>query len=395
MLKTDDSYYSFDLSNATDRLPLSLQKDVIAKLVGNNDYAESWARIMTAHEFRAPNGQSISYEVGQPMGAYSSWATFSLTHHLLVRVAAVRSGLTPGWHNYCLLGDDIVITNSKVAENYLAIMKSLGVEISLSKTHVSSRMYEFAKRWYLDGEEVTGLQLKALLTPTKWWELAANLQKELDRWSIKSNDLGPGSIRALMFIKGMNPRDWHKIFTFWNLPRKEDGISLRIDKSMWLIERKFNSTLGCSRSTEFYRTFVLQTLAEVKTATLESGMKNAAHKLHGFNQIVRELVSSGMCDQQVLQGLPFFESVRELLLQLQESFDSLRRAYWDLDEDIVFGEIQVKAVDPVRVLSARGPRVIVATKATIVNKYSQWARDYQATRSHLLKEETPFVEVKE
>jgi hypothetical protein len=72
LLKTDDSYYSFDLSNATDRLPLSLQKDVIAKLVGNNDYAESWARIMTAHEFRAPNGQSISYEVGQPMGAYSS-----------------------------------------------------------------------------------------------------------------------------------------------------------------------------------------------------------------------------------------------------------------------------------------------------------------------------------
>jgi hypothetical protein len=45
-----------------------------------------------------------------------------------------------------ILGDDIVIKNDKVAKKYIDIIKALGVEFSLQKTHVSTNTYEFAKR---------------------------------------------------------------------------------------------------------------------------------------------------------------------------------------------------------------------------------------------------------
>jgi hypothetical protein len=47
---------------------------------------------------------------------------------------------------YIILGDDIVIKNDKVAKKYIDIIKGLGVELSLQKTHVSNNTYEFAKR---------------------------------------------------------------------------------------------------------------------------------------------------------------------------------------------------------------------------------------------------------
>lgn len=73
----------------------------------------------------------------------------------------------PYFNNYALLGDDIVIGDDKVAREYLAIMKSLGVDISSSKTHTSKKMFEFAKRWYEDGIEITGAQIHAFTASKK------------------------------------------------------------------------------------------------------------------------------------------------------------------------------------------------------------------------------------
>jgi len=94
----------------------------------------------------AYKGVDYKYEVGQPMGAYSSWAMLAITHHVLVQVAAVRAGLT-GFSDYAVLGDDIVIANDAVASEYLKIMEYLGVSINLSKSLESDRFLEFAKRW--------------------------------------------------------------------------------------------------------------------------------------------------------------------------------------------------------------------------------------------------------
>lgn len=140
----DSFYYSLDLSSATDRFPVLLQEKILGLLIGE-EKAGAWKVIMTNYPAHSTEGP-IFYKVGQPMGAYSSWATFTLCHHLIVQLSAKRSGYT-GWFNgYCILGDDIVISNSDVAFHYQEIIKSLGVEISNSKSHVSKDTYEFAKR---------------------------------------------------------------------------------------------------------------------------------------------------------------------------------------------------------------------------------------------------------
>jgi hypothetical protein len=79
------------------------------------------------------------------MGAYSSWAAFTLCHHLVVAWCAHLCGLT-NFIDYIILGDDIVINNDKVARKYISVMQKLGVDISLQKTHISVNTYEFAKR---------------------------------------------------------------------------------------------------------------------------------------------------------------------------------------------------------------------------------------------------------
>jgi hypothetical protein len=48
---------------------------------------------------------------------------------------------------YVLLGDDIVIGDKTLAQEYMKILALIGVEVSRLKTHVSSDgMCEFAKR---------------------------------------------------------------------------------------------------------------------------------------------------------------------------------------------------------------------------------------------------------
>lgn len=144
LLKTsnDSKFHSYDLSAATDRLPLSLQRQVLHSLGVRDDL---WAGLLDfPWYFRQ---RAVKYAVGQPMGAYSSWAMLALTHHVLVRVCALRVGRDPGtFSDYAVLGDDIAIKDDDVASEYLRLMAYLGVKISFNKSLVSKDTIEFAKR---------------------------------------------------------------------------------------------------------------------------------------------------------------------------------------------------------------------------------------------------------
>lgn len=155
-------YHSLDLSSATDRFPISIQKMLVSYLCDNKEMAESWQRILTQLPYTTPEGDSIAYAVGQPMGAYSSWAVFTLSHHLIVQFAGLRCNI-PNFKEYILLGDDIVIYNDQVASEYVSIINKIGAEISLQKTHTSTSCYEFAKRWFKDGIEVSGIPLRGFI----------------------------------------------------------------------------------------------------------------------------------------------------------------------------------------------------------------------------------------
>jgi len=157
-----NSFWSLDLTAATDRFPIFLQEKLLSKIFDEN-LSSNWKGLLIDRDYETPEGNSIRYSVGQPMGAYSSWAAFTITHHLVVQWAAYISTGKDNFKNYIILGDDIVIRNDKVARRYIKIMNKLGVDISMQKTHVSINTYEFAKRWIHQGKEVSGLSLRGIV----------------------------------------------------------------------------------------------------------------------------------------------------------------------------------------------------------------------------------------
>jgi hypothetical protein len=185
--------YSFDLSAATDRLPVSLQEHLLGALTSLRMGA-LWSWFMCARWFRLSpalanatcgvgKGKGYSYlryAVGQPMGAYSSWAMLAITHHCIIQYCARQCGVA-GWFDlYAILGDDIVIGHHKVALKYREFMERIGVGINSSKSITGRNLtFEFAKRFFWHGEDITPLPLSGLapgwLALSSVPEIAANL----------------------------------------------------------------------------------------------------------------------------------------------------------------------------------------------------------------------------
>lgn len=161
----EESFWSLDLSSATDRFPIDIQRRLLTRIFRDDIFADSWSFLLSNRMFESPEGDLLKYSTGQPMGTYSSWPVFTLSHHLVVHWCAHLCGIED-FDQYILLGDDIVIKHDKVAKTYIHVMTSMGVEISVNKTHVSKNTYEFAKRWIrpLEKIEITGLPLKGIFS---------------------------------------------------------------------------------------------------------------------------------------------------------------------------------------------------------------------------------------
>lgn len=159
--------FSFDLKAATDRFPIWWQVEVLTRISDNRRFSEAWRDLLVHHPYFThgigvtPRGAALKYGSGQPMGVYSSWAMFSLCHHLLVQQAAHQTGWV-GWYPwYALLGDDIVILGETVAARYKVLCSDLGVTIGLAKSLESSNgSFEFAKRFYFRGEDCSPTSIR-------------------------------------------------------------------------------------------------------------------------------------------------------------------------------------------------------------------------------------------
>lgn len=142
--------FSFDLTAATDRLPLAFQTQVMAALFGSN-VASCWTELLDRDwaykENKSAENSLYKYAVGQPMGAYSSWAMLAFCHHVVVQIAAMRSGWLGVYPYYAIVGDDLIICDKGVADQYRIIMHTLGVPVNMTKSIVSDKgIFEFAKR---------------------------------------------------------------------------------------------------------------------------------------------------------------------------------------------------------------------------------------------------------
>jgi hypothetical protein len=180
------SLYSYDLSAATDRLPVSIQVALLVPVLGPI-LAQAWATLLVGREYYFSHGEEfggfapLKYAVGQPMGALSSWAMLALTHHCIVqwawfRVCKQDSRIWSWYKDYAILGDDVVIMGGRVAGEYLSIMTGLGVEIGAHKSLVSRNgtALEFAKRTFFLGKDVSAVPLPELLVARR--NLSAGLE---------------------------------------------------------------------------------------------------------------------------------------------------------------------------------------------------------------------------
>jgi len=68
--KVDKSTHSYDLSAATDRVPIDTQVQLLS-LIYNHDVADAWRGLLVERDWIL-DGLAYRYSVGQPMGALSS-----------------------------------------------------------------------------------------------------------------------------------------------------------------------------------------------------------------------------------------------------------------------------------------------------------------------------------
>nr|QJT73703.1 RNA-dependent RNA polymerase [Botrytis cinerea mitovirus 3] len=182
--------FSFDLSAATDRLPVDLTVKILSKIF-SDEFGTSWKQLMVNRDFHfsitnqsnygAP--ESLRYSVGQPMGALSSWPALALTHHWILQYCSNLLGRT-GWEeNYEILGDDLVVFDSALADKYLEIAKILGVEINLTKSisSLNRPVFEFAKRTCFGNSDLSPISIKQLLSNDQLSERTSNVVSFLKR----------------------------------------------------------------------------------------------------------------------------------------------------------------------------------------------------------------------
>jgi hypothetical protein len=182
--------YSYDLSAATDRLPIALSERIIGYIF-SNDSAKLWRSLLTERVFSDNYGNKITYNTGQGMGIKTSFPILALTHHFIVQQAAILSGFTTVFQNYAILGDDIVIADENVARNYYKLVISLGLSISEYKSitpNLVSNGFEFASRLGLNGIEISPLPVKLMSRIFSEPAFAADLQNELSRRGLLSTD---------------------------------------------------------------------------------------------------------------------------------------------------------------------------------------------------------------
>jgi len=167
--------HSVDLSNATDLYPYELVEMVLgfARVPGS---ARRLLAGVSSGTWHVPFGEPVSKAVrvlrwnrGIPLGLRPCFALFSLSHHALVRGICVKLGKytstqLPGKTTfaksfpYRILGDDIVIWDDSVAEEYKRVLGVIGCSISMEKSLTSRKVAEFAGRVILPNVILHGLK---------------------------------------------------------------------------------------------------------------------------------------------------------------------------------------------------------------------------------------------
>lgn len=152
--------FSYNLKSATDRWPLVLLFEIIFYLFDRSFASAAVNSALATNIFQVPfvknKWSSVSFFIaGQPLGYYSSWALFALSHHFVVWWCAEQVYSGQLFTKYAVLGDYVIIADKAVAEVFSSTLPGLGVNLSTQKSFISdSGAGEFFKRFRVLGMSV-------------------------------------------------------------------------------------------------------------------------------------------------------------------------------------------------------------------------------------------------
>lgn len=161
---------------------------------------------------------------------------FAITHGLLVSYLADQ--VDSGHGAFKILGDDIVIRDDRLASRYQETLEDLGVPISKAKTMKSKTTFEFAKRWFHHGIEVSPFPVNALhehlLSPLG---LAETFRNAFGKgWIFPRTGVGPGTVANLLSRHNINKAFARKIVNRYEIsasfPRVGDSHDMFMEKSV-------------------------------------------------------------------------------------------------------------------------------------------------------------------
>jgi hypothetical protein len=271
-LKQGKVCYSVDLSDATNLMPLPLQIDLLRGRYKSSD-SPYLDQLISAFEYasRAPwylrteSGYRICHFTrGQPLGLQPSFACFALTHNVLLQGITKSLGLNPV-ETFRILGDDIVISDSRVHSIYRATLKNLGCQVSESKCLTSSEMAEFAG--CIITKEILGHAYK-WTKPT--WENFISLAEE---YGPKARQMMYGGMRKVLDLMAPIPTE---IGGFgWN----PQGVPLqkRLDSDL----ARFLLEFGEGETLDQYRTLT-SLVSRLDRQVTEAGLLDTSY-IHSLN----------------------------------------------------------------------------------------------------------------
>jgi len=343
-------FHSLDLSSATDRFPVHLQEKLLSYMYDSN-LASNWRNILVKRQY-VYEGKPYTYSVGQPMGAYSSWAAFTISHHLIVQWSAFLCGMHD-FKDYILLGDDIVIANDKVARKYKSIMNKLGVEISEAKSHVSKNTYEFAKRWVRNRVEVSPVPLKGILNNINNINVVLmQLINYISRNNIKYNGTALELICELYNKLKINKRFWTKslinnhCYKFYYSYRYSIGLATNEEMRTFL-QRYLPEHIPVPNS-ELIPYFIRELLIGSLTFEVEKLADSASKQFDSFINYYKE---KKLSDIKLLASHPFTHALyNQLNSKIKELSKVDNNNNLDLIDKIIHMRVEVvdKLVETVR-----------------------------------------------
>jgi hypothetical protein len=287
-------FYGFaDLSNATDRIPKEVYQEVGNEL--GDGLGTGWVGLFERKFLLGPSVQqffnkkqkpmpdSVVYSTGQPMGALSSWPFMAYVHHVIVWYCF--GGRKNARGQYKVLGDDIVIFDKNAYLKYLKTLDTLGITYT---NCISTVGFEFAKRVFLRGQEVTGAYTQALSSSRKSPELFALEWKNLSTRGYSAGEHFPAELIHLWPKRKRRARFLNKALLLMAVPSGTNITSKDISK--WTCSLLGRGTcnidsLGLSAYDEVVKTFKQIAAVSIQRTfqeTLDTAKKDSANNLMLF-----------------------------------------------------------------------------------------------------------------